>query len=210
MTKKLIFIFLLNMIFCQKILIPMDTKQSDHLKAYGVAFWTLKLKNNVDWLLNFRGGSFLLDGSDKIINEIVLRGVYFERINTSELGEIYATIDENNMDIVLLEKSPKIAVYSPPDKQPWDDAVTLALTYSEIDYDIVFDEEVLTGQLNDYDWLHLHHEDFTGQYGKFYKNYSRKYQNFIRCIIFSYIDKVLDCSTFLYTLFINGAYFIGR
>jgi hypothetical protein len=171
MTKKLIFIFLLNMIFCQKILIPMDTKQSDHLKAYGVAFWTLKLKNNVDWLLNFRGGSFLLDGSDKIINEIVLRGVYFERINTSELGEIYATIDENNMDIVLLEKSPKIAVYSPPDKQPWDDAVTLALTYSEIDYDIVFDEEVLTGQLNDYDWLHLHHEDFTGQYGKFYKNY---------------------------------------
>ena len=149
----------------------MDLTQTDHLKAYGVAFWSLKKNNNVDWLLNYRGGSFLLDESVKLIIEMKLRGIYFEQISALEMAEIFSVIEQNNMDIVLLEKSPKIAVYSPPDKQPWDDAVTLALTYAEIDYDVVFDEGVLTNKLNDYDWLHLHHEDFTGQYGKFYKNY---------------------------------------
>ena len=149
----------------------MDQTQSDHLKAYGVAFWTLKQGQNVDWILNFRGGSFMVNHDNNIEWELKLRGVYYEFLDAGLLTEIFATIEANNMDMVLLEKLPKIAVYSPPGKQPWDDAVTLALTYAEIDYDVVFDDEVLTDKLNDYDWLHLHHEDFTGQYGKFYKNY---------------------------------------
>ena len=157
--------------FSQKLLIPMDQLQTDHLKAYGVAFWTLKNGEEVDWLLNYRGGSFMINYNSIIERELTIRGVYFEPINTAILTEIFAKIEENNMDMVLLEKLPKIAVYSPPDKQPWDDAVTLALTYAEIDYEVVFDEEVLSDKLEDYDWLHLHHEDFTGQYGKFYKNY---------------------------------------
>ena len=169
--KYIIVIVFLEISFSQKIMIPMDQLQTDHLKAYGVAFWTLKNNKNVDWLLNFRGGSFIIDNNNDIERELKVRGVYYEIINTPSLTEIFATIEENNMDMVLLEKLPKIAVYSPPGKQPWDDAVTLALTYAEIDYDIIFDEEVLTNKLIEYDWLHLHHEDFTGQYGKFYKNY---------------------------------------
>jgi len=157
--------------FSQKLLIPMDQLQTDHLKAYGVAFWTLKKGEEVDWLLNYRGGSFMLNYNGILERELTIRGVYFEPINTAILTDIFAQIEENNMDMVLLEKLPKIAVYSPPDKQPWDDAVTLALTYAEIDYEVIFDEQVLTDKLEDYDWLHLHHEDFTGQYGKFYKNY---------------------------------------
>ena len=141
----------------------MDQTQSDHLKAYGIAFWTLKQGKNVDWLLNFRGGSFMVNHDNSIEWELKLRGVYYEFLDAGLLSEIFATIEENNMDMVLLEKLPKIAVYSPPDKQPWDDAVTLALTYAEIDYDVVFDDEVLSDKLKDYDWLHLHHEDFTGQ-----------------------------------------------
>jgi len=149
----------------------MDQLQTDHLKAYGVAFWTLKKGEEVDWLLNYRGGSFLINYDGILERELKIRGVYYEPVNTAVLTEIFAQIEENNMDMVLLEKLPKIAVYSPPDNQPWDDAVTLALTYAEIDYEVVFDDEVLTDKLKDYDWLHLHHEDFTGQYGKFYKNY---------------------------------------
>ena len=149
----------------------MDQIQPDHLKAYGIAYWTLKQGENVDWLLNFRGGSFMINHDNSIELELKLRGVYYEFLDAGLLTEIFATIEENNMDMVLLEKLPKIAVYSPPGKQPWDDAVTLALTYAEIDYDIVFDDEVFSDKLKDYDWLHLHHEDFTGQYGKFYKNY---------------------------------------
>ena len=156
---------------CQKLIIPMDQTQTDHLKAYGVAFWSLKQGENVDWLLNFRGGSFLINQNYNVERELKLRGVYFESVNASILTQIFATIEANNMDLVLLEKLPKIAVYSPPGKQPWDDAVTLALTYAEIDYDVIFDDEVLSHKLKDYDWLHLHHEDFTGQFGKFYKNY---------------------------------------
>ena len=151
----------------------MDNTQNDHLKAYGLVFWTLGKGINVDWLLNYRNGSFLIDNNNIISNEALVRGISYELIDTNILNEIYLTIENNNMDIVLLEKAPKIAVYTPEDKQPWDDAVTLALAYAEINYDIIFDEEVLTDKLKKYDWLHLHHEDFTGQYGKFYKNYNR-------------------------------------
>ena len=149
----------------------MDTNQTDHLKAYGLTFWILESNTNVDWILNYRGGSFMVESTPTIIQECILRGISYEIVDANGLIKIYSAIEENNMDIVLLEKAPKIAVYSPPGNQPWDDAVTLALTYAEINYDIIFDEEVLTDQLADYDWLHLHHEDFTGQYGKFYKNY---------------------------------------
>ena len=164
----------------------MDQAQSDHLKAYGIAYWTIKQGQNVDWLLNFRGGSFMVDHDNYIEFELKLRGIYFELLDAGLLTEIFVTLEENNMDMVLLEKLPKIAVYSPPGKQPWDDAVTLALTYAEIDYDVVFDDEVFSDKLKDYDWLHLHHEDFTGQYGKFYKNYHNanwyKNMDLIRCM----------------------------
>ena len=155
----------------QKLLIPMDLSQTDHLKAYGIAFWTLEKNINIEWLLNYRGGAFMMDYYGDIERECIFRGVTFEVTDAGGLAGIYGQIHEQNMDSVLLEKAPDVAVYSPPDKQPWDDAVTLALEYAEIEYDVVFDHEVLTGKLKDYDWLHLHHEDFTGQYGKFYRNY---------------------------------------
>ncbi len=161
----------IGIIFCQKIIIPMDLKQTDHLKAYGLAFWMLEKNNTIDWILNYRGGSFIFDGTNEIIQECILRGIYYELVDVNSYTNMIKTIEQENMDIVLLEKAPKIAVYSPPGKQPWDDAVTLVLTYAEIDYDIIFDEEVLYDKLKIYDWLHLHHEDFTGQYGKFYRNY---------------------------------------
>ncbi len=156
-----------------KLLIPMDLKQTDHLKAYGVAFWVLQHNGTVDWLLNYRGGSFMLDFSDVAARECRIRGVFFESASASDASSIYADVqrEDNNMDVVRLEKVPKIAVYVPPTFNPWDDAVTLALEYAEIPYTKVWDEEVLSGKLADYDWLHLHHEDFTGQYGKFYANY---------------------------------------
>ncbi len=154
-------------------MIPMDNVQSNHLKAYGLAFWILEKNINVDWMLNYRGGAFMFDSNEVIIQECILRGITYEIVNAEDLINIYSTIEDNNMDIVLLEKAPKIAVYSPPGNQPWDDAVTLALTYAEVKYDVIFDDEVLTDQLSDYDWLHLHHEDFTGQYGKFYRNYHK-------------------------------------
>jgi len=170
--KKYILILLLSAsAYSQKILIPMDVSQTDHLKAYGLTYWVLKQGVNVEWLLNYRGGSFLVDSYPGIIKELRLRGVSFEEPNPAQVLQIYSTIDESNMDIALLEKAAKIAIYSPPNKQPWDDAVTLALTYAEIDYDVIWDEEVLSGKLPEYDWLHLHHEDFTGQYGKFYATY---------------------------------------
>ena len=155
----------------QKILIPMDLTQKDHLKAYGVAFSILEKKINVEWLLNYRGGSFMTDSYPFIIQECKVKGVIYELPNDADVLNIYSTIDQNNMDVVLLEKAPKIAVYTPPNKQPWDDAVTLALTYAEIPYETLWDEDVLSGKIDQYDWLHLHHEDFTGQYGKFYGHY---------------------------------------
>jgi len=156
-----------------KLMIPMDLKQADHLKSYGVAFWLLEKGGVVDWLLNYRGGSFLMDYADALARECRIRGVSFESLGGTEAATLYAEVqrEDNNMDVVRLEKAPKIAVYVPPNFKPWDDAVTLALEYAEIPYTKIWDEEVLSGKLSEYDWLHLHHEDFTGQYGKFYANY---------------------------------------
>jgi hypothetical protein len=151
----------------------MDLTQTDHLKSYGVAFWLLEKNGEVDWLLNYRGGSFLCDYNDVLARECRVRGVLFEPLAASEAASIYAEVqrEDNNEEVVRLEKAPKIAVYAPPGFKPWDDAVTMALEYAEIRYTKVWDEEVLSGKLSEYDWLHLHHEDFTGQYGKFYANY---------------------------------------
>jgi hypothetical protein len=156
-----------------KLLIPMDLKQTDHLKAYGIAYWILQHNGEVDWLLNYRGGSFMVDYGDVVARECRIRGVLFEPLNAGDATSIYAEVqrEDNNMDVVRLEKAPKIAVYVPPTFKPWDDAVTLALEYAEIPYTKIWDDEVLAGRLSEFDWLHLHHEDFTGQYGKFYANY---------------------------------------
>ena len=153
----------------QKILIPMDIHQTNHLKSYGVAYGSLINNMKVEWLLNYRGGAFLFDFSNELKRECLLKNIYYEELSIEQISMIYAMIEDENMELVVLEKAPKIAVYSPPDHQPWDDAVTLALTYAEIKYDVIFDDEVMQSKLNNYDWLHLHHEDFTGQYGKFYR-----------------------------------------
>lgn len=171
LKRLTIFLLMLSSLWAQKILIPMDETQSDHLKAYGIAFWTLEHDIDVEWLLNYRGGSFLIDNFNELVRELRLRAVKFETVSGGAEINIYAAIENNNMDVILLEKAPKIAVYSPPGKQPWDDAVTLALEYAEVEYEVIWDAEVLDGELKDYDWLHLHHEDFTGQYGKFYRSY---------------------------------------
>jgi len=155
----------------QIFLIPMDLNQTDHLKAYGIAYWTLERGTNVEWLLNYRGGSFMMGYDEGVVRQCRIRGVQFEIMDGSAGAAVYSTVEENNMEVILLEKAPSIAVYTPPNKQPWDDAVTLALTYAEIPYETLWDEEVLRGELDKYDWLHLHHEDFTGQYGKFYASY---------------------------------------
>ncbi len=155
----------------QMMLVPMDLSQTNHLKAYGLAYHALQRGNTVQWLLNYRGGSFLMPRTRDNQLEARLRNVSFEEVDAAGVAKIRKTIEANNMEIVVLEKAPRIAVYIPPVSQPWDDAVTLALTYAEIPYEKVFDEEVLSGQLAKYDWLHLHHEDFTGQYGKFYGAY---------------------------------------
>ncbi len=152
----------------QHCLIPMDFVQTDHLKAYGVAFWSIERGIDVEWLLNYRGGSFLLPVFPGLETECRIRGVKYEVISSGDATSIYASIESENMERVLLEKAPKIAIYTPTNKQPWDDAVTMALTYAEVPYDKIYDEDVLTDKLGDYDWLHLHHEDFTGQFGKFY------------------------------------------
>ena len=147
--------------------------QKNHLKAYGITYWVLSKQQKVQWLLNYRGGSFLLPDGDAIRKECQIRGVSFEVLADSEAENILEAISSpsQNQDAVILEKAPKIAVYSPKDNQPWDDAVTMVLTYAEIPYVTIYDEEVLDDKLALYDWLHLHHEDFTGQYGKFYGAY---------------------------------------
>ena len=167
----LIFISVFQFGLSQKILIPMDQSQKNHLKAYGVAFWTLEQEINVEWILNYRGGSFMIDSYPEVERECRIRGISYEIIGTEKTLIIYNEVETNNMDVVLLEKAPKIAIYTTPNKQPWDDAVTLALSYAEVPYQTLWDEEVFNGSLEEYDWLHLHHEDFTGQYGKFYRNY---------------------------------------
>ena len=169
--KNLLYIYIFTICTGKKLLVPMDLTQNDHLKSYGIAFFALKNNINVEWLLNYRGGSFLIDARESIITECKLRGVTFSLITAENLLSIYSEIDQNNMDIVLLEKAPKIAIYSPENKQPWDDAVTLALTYAEVNYETLWDKRVLEGKLSEFDWLHLHHEDFTGQYGKFYRSH---------------------------------------
>jgi len=157
-----------------KILIYMDLQQTDHLKAYGIAYWVLTKGMDVDWLLNYRGGSFMIDDQQMIANECRIRGVAFIELSASDANAVYEEVqrEDNNMDVVKLEKAPRVAVYVPPDFHPWDDAVTLALDYAEIHYDKLWDDEVLEGKLQEYDWLHLHHEDFTGQYGKFYASFA--------------------------------------
>jgi hypothetical protein len=159
---------------CSRILIPMDEEQKNHLKAYGISYLVLKKDKEVDWLLNYRGGSFMMMYEESIEKECKIRGVSYELISEGQVTEILMEIakPEINMELVKLLKAPKIAVYSPKTKQPWDDAVTLVLTYAEIPYDIVYDDEVLEGKLTLYDWLHVHHEDFTGQYGKFYSSFA--------------------------------------
>ena len=147
--------------------------QRNHLKAYGIAYWILQNEIEVEWLLNYRGGSFLVTNYNSIQEECTIRGVTYELITDAKVNAIKTEISdpEVNMEVVKLEKAPKIAVYTPQGKQPWDDAVTLVLTYAEIPYDEIYDKEVVENQLFKYEWLHLHHEDFTGQYGKFYRNY---------------------------------------
>lgn len=173
--RLLFILFLLtNILAAQaKLLIPMDLNQTDHLKAYGVTFTALKLGVKADWLLNYRGGSFMLDYNNEIASLCRLKGVQFESISNTQTVDIYGYVqsEEQNMDVVRLETAPKIAVYVPPGHRPWDDAVTLALEYAEVPYDKIWIEEILRGDLEDYDWLHLHHEDFTGQYGKFYATF---------------------------------------
>jgi hypothetical protein len=158
------------------ILLPMDKTQTNHLKAYGLTYWVLKNEVEAEWLLNYRGGSFMFKYLQAFENECIIRGVSYEVISDAQalqLKEMIAS-PEANMDVMKLEVPPKIAVYSPKSKQPWDDAVTLVLTYSEIPYDVIFDDEIMYNKLPEYDWLHLHHEDFTGQYGKFYATYGRQ------------------------------------
>jgi hypothetical protein len=155
----------------QQVLVPMDLTQTNHLKAYGLAYFALTKGIQVDWLLNYRGGSFLMSDTQDIELEARLRNVSFQPVTGAEVAAIQSEIANNNMESVRLEKAPKMAIYVPPLKQPWDDAVMMALDYAQVPYTRVFDEDVLAGDLSKYDWLHLHHEDFTGQYGKFYGAY---------------------------------------
>jgi hypothetical protein len=166
-------IFFVSSALASRILIPMDNDQKDHLKAYGIAYWCLEYGVNVDWLLNYRGGSFMTEDLSQIEEACRLRGVSYVKITGAQEASIINTIEENNMELVLLEKAPKVAIYAPPSRknEPWDDAVNLALEYAEIPFDIIWDPEVLMGKLSEYDWIHLHHEDFTGQYGKFHAAY---------------------------------------
>lgn len=172
--KKLVVLLLMltaTTVFAQsKLFIYMDLKQTNDLKAYGVAYYALEHGIEVDWLLNYRGGSFMMDYNQVLATECRIRGVAFDELSGAQASQIYATVQnvDNNMDVVRLEKAPKIAVYIPPNYRPWDDAVTLALNYAQIPFTQVWDTQVLEGKLSKYDWLHLHHEDFTGQYGKFY------------------------------------------
>jgi len=181
-----LFLFLIMASIAQAsfLLLPMDNTQKNHLKAYGIAYWCLKNQVEVDWLLNYRGGSFMIKNIKEIESECNIRGVSYEIIADAKSNAILQEIanPEVNMDVVKLEKAPKVAVYSPKSKQPWDDAVTLVLTYAEVPYDVVYDEEIMEGKLPLYDWLHLHHEDFTGQYGKFYASFKNTawYQEQVR------------------------------
>ncbi|TXI84902.1 MAG: asparagine synthetase B [Crocinitomicaceae bacterium] len=176
MRYQLVLVFVIGLFFqgrATQLLVPMDDSQSDHLKAYGISFWALENTVVIEWLLNYRGGSFLMPHLKTIEEELILRNVKYEVLAEGQVNQIKNQISnpEVNMEIVQLEKAPKIAVYTPEGKQPWDDAVTLVLEYAEIPYDKIYDSAIIMGVLPKYDWLHLHHEDFTGQYGKFYAAY---------------------------------------
>lgn len=175
-TSIILIILLISLfgnLYSQKLLIPMDLSQTDHLKSYGIAYWHLSNGGNAEWLLNYRGGSFLFDYTDNLATECRIRGVFFERISESNGASILEEVRKEgvNMEAVKLEKAPKVAVYAPPGVQPWDDAVRMAMEYAEIKHDIIWDEDVVNGKIKEYDWLHLHHEDFTGQHGKFWVSY---------------------------------------
>jgi len=179
-----IFSCLFVSLFATRLLIPMDDSQRDHLKAYGIAFWTLERDVEVEWLLNYRGGSFMIDHYEAIEKEMKIRGITFQVIADVQAKQILAEIadPEVNMEAVKLEKPPKIAVYAPEGFQPWDDAVTMVMEYAEIPYERIYDAQIIGGKLPTYDWLHLHHEDFTGQYGKFWRIYRNAawYQDLVK------------------------------
>lgn len=176
MNRGLIILFCLFLSFftrADKLLIPMDETQKNHLKAYGVAYWVLDQGEQVEWLLNYKGGSFLMDDYENVEKQCLLRGVSYTTLSESKANAMINELSSPaiNAEVVKLLTVPKIAVYSPKTAQPWDDAVTMVLTYAEIPYDVIFDDEVLSDKLPTYDWLHLHHEDFTGQFGKFWVSY---------------------------------------
>lgn len=170
--------------FGANLLIPMDNTQTDHLKAYGLVYWALQNDVSGWWLLNYRGGSFLLPYAESIENECLIRNVRYQKLSDAQQQSLLASISAHdvNQDAIRLDKAPRIAVYSPKEALPWDDAVTLVLTYAQVPYDVIYDTEIIQGQLKNYDWLHLHHEDFTGQYGKFYGAYGHTawYRNQVR------------------------------
>ena len=178
--KSKIYIYIIFIFFAftnlkaNTIFISMDNTQANHLKAYGIAYWIIEQGVEVDWLLNYKGGSFMVNYFQKIENELIIRGVSYTIISDAEQYQILADIanPSSNTDVMKLEKAPKIAVYSPKSSLPWDDAVTLVLTYAEIPYEVIFDDEVMYDELPRFDWLHLHHEDFTGQFGKFENSYA--------------------------------------
>jgi hypothetical protein len=156
----------------QWLLVPMDRVQQNHLRAYGLTYWALEQQERAEWLLNYRGGSFLLPDQPSVRREAALRGVSVEPMNASGEARMRATIQGSNMEAVPLERAPKVAIYTPPNSTPWDDAVTMVLEYAGIGYETIWDDQVLEGDLSEYEWIHLHHEDFTGQYSKFFLTYS--------------------------------------
>lgn len=156
----------------QQLLVPMDRTQADHLKAYGLTYWVIERGEAAEWLLNYRAGSFLLPDVPEVRAEAALRGVTVQGLGAADVARLRGEIGQGNMESVPLEKAPRIAVYTPPNTTPWDDAVTMALEYAEIPYETIWDPDVVGGGLDDYDWLHLHHEDFTGQYSKFFLTYA--------------------------------------
>ncbi len=156
----------------QNLLVPMDRGQTNHLRAYGLTFWVLEQGEKAEWLLNFQGGAFLLPDRQDVRAEAAFRGVQVVPVGAAEVARIRGVVAQGNMEAVPLEKAPRIAVYTPPGSAPWDDAVTMALEYAQIPYEQIWDREVMSGSVEDYDWLHLHHEDFTGQYSKFYLTYA--------------------------------------
>lgn len=173
-TITLIGLFLLIPVpaYAQWLLVPMDRDQENHLKAYGLTYWTLEQEEKAEWLLNYRGGSFLLPDRADIRREAAIRGVTIQTMDAPAEARMRSTIAASNMEVVPLERAPKVAIYTPPNATPWDDAVSMVLEYAGIEYETIWDYDVLAGRLSDYEWIHLHHEDFTGQYSKFFLTYS--------------------------------------